>query len=401
MPNLLFLTQRIPYPPIKGEKIRAWHVLEHLARSYDVHLGCLIDEPEDWQHVPFLREVCADAHFAKLDRRRAKLLCLRGLLTGEPLSALFYWNRGLKAWVDRVRARVRPEVIFVLSSNMAPYILDRRGTERVRVVDLVDVDSAKWRAYAETGGGPMRRVHAREAQVMETLERRIGRECDWSTFVSAEEAALFARLAPESAGKVRAISNGVDTAYFDPALAFERPWEPGGPVYVFTGAMDYPPNVDAVLWFAEAVLPLLPGARFVIVGASPAPAVQALARRPDISVTGRVADVRPYLRHADAAVAPMRIARGIQNKVLEAMAMARPTVVTADALEGIAAVPGAELLVANDAAAFATACQRAAGPGGMALGQAARARVLADYVWSERLRAFDALLAPEMAEGLA
>src|SRR5438270_733322 len=126
----------------------------------------------------------------------------------------------------------------------------------------------------------------------------------------------------------------------------DRPFPPGGPVYVFTGAMDYPPNVDAVRWFADNVLPLLPGARFVIVGASPAASVRALADRPGITVTGRVPDVRPYLLHADAAVAPMRIARGIQNKVLEAMASARPVVATSDALEGIAAVPGTEVLAA-------------------------------------------------------
>src|SRR4051812_47657804 len=132
MPSLLFLTQRIPYPPIKGEKIRAWHVLEHLARTYRVHLGCLIDDERDCQHVPTLRDVCADAHFARLDRRRAKIACLRGLLTGEPLSVLYYRDRGLAAWVRRVMDEVRPEVVFVLSSNMAPYILDRRGQERVR-----------------------------------------------------------------------------------------------------------------------------------------------------------------------------------------------------------------------------------------------------------------------------
>jgi sugar transferase (PEP-CTERM/EpsH1 system associated) len=368
-------------------------VLEHLARSHEVHLGCLIDDEGDWQHVPFLQSVCGGTHFARLERRRAKLACLRGLLTGEPLSALFYRDRGLAAWVEQVRRTVRPEVIFVLSSNMAPYILDRRGAERVRIVDLVDVDSAKWLAYAAAGTGPMRWVYAREGRVMAALERRIARECDWSTFVSREEAALFMRIAPESASKVRAISNGVDAAYFDPAHRFDRPFPLGGPVYVFTGAMDYPPNVDAVLWFADHVLPLLPGARFVIVGAGPAPAVQALARRPDITVTGRVPDIRPYLLHADAAVAPMRIARGIQNKVLEAMAAGRPVVVTPDALEGIAATPGAELLVAADPAAFARACELAAGPEAEAIGRAARARVLADYVWAERLRGFDELLA--------
>ena len=396
MPSLLFLTQRIPYPPTKGEKIRSWHVLEHLARSHEVHLGCLIDDEADWEHVPKLRQICADAYFARLDRRRARLTCMRGLLTGEALSALFYADRGLDAWVSGVLQRVQPDVVFVFSSNMAPYILDRRGRERVRIVDLVDLDSAKWRAYAETGRGPMRWVHGREARLVGALERRIGRECDWSTFVSAEEAALFLRLAPECAPRVRAISNGVDSAHFDPALAFDPPFPLDRPTYVFTGAMDYPPNVDAVVWFADAVLPLLDGAAFVIVGAGPAPEVQALARRPGITVTGRVPDVRPYLAHASAAVAPMRIARGIQNKVLEAMAMARPVVVTPDALEGIAARPGIEALVADDAQSFAAACVTAARPESEAVGRAARARVLADYVWAERLRGFDALLAPEL-----
>ncbi|GAC1347144.1 MAG: TIGR03087 family PEP-CTERM/XrtA system glycosyltransferase [Acetobacteraceae bacterium] len=403
MPSLLFLTQRIPYPPVKGEKIRAWHILQHLCRSHDVHLGCLIDDPHDWEYVPVLRNLCADAHFAPLQRRLAKLTCLGGLLTGEPLSATFYRNRGLDAWVRRVIAEVRPEVVFVLSSNMAPYILDRRGQERVRIVDLVDVDSAKWRAYAETGRGPMRFVHAREARVMEALEARVGRECDWSTLVSEEEAQLFTRLVPDCAAKVRAISNGVDSGYFDPAQSFTPPYPPGPPLYVFTGAMDYPPNVDAAVWFAETVLPLIratsPGVRFAIVGSNPAPAVQALAGSPGIFVTGRVPDVRPYVAQASAAVAPMRIARGIQNKVLEAMAMARPVVTTPDGLEGIGAVAGSEVLVAADAAGFAACCLQAAGPAAAAIGRAARARVLADYVWAERLRGFDALLgAPEPAK---
>lgn len=396
MPSLLFLTQRIPYPPVKGEKIRAWHILRHLCRSYDVHLGCLIDDPHDAEYVPLLRDLCADAHFATLDRRRAKLTCLAGLLTGEPLSATFYRNRGLAGWVRRVITEVRPEVVFVLSSNMAPYILDRRGQERVRIVDLVDVDSAKWRAYAETGRGPMRLVHAREARRMEALEARVGRECDWSTLVSAEEAALFTRLVPDCAAKVRAISNGVDSDYFDPAQTFAPPYPPDGPLYVFTGAMDYPPNIDAVVWFAETVLPLIrlrrPDARFAVVGSNPSPAVQALAGSPGVCVTGRVPDVRPYLAQAAAAVAPMRIARGIQNKVLEAMAMARPVVTTPDGLEGIGAVAGIEVLVAADAAGFAAGCLQAATPEAASIGRAARARVLADYVWAERLRGFDALL---------
>lgn len=411
MPDLLFLTQRIPYPPIKGEKIRPLQILKHLGKSYDVHLGCLVDDPRDLQHVPAVQALCADSYFAQLDRRRAKVSCLRGLLTGEPLSVTFYHDRGLAAWVGRVLREVKPEAIFVCSSNMAPYVLDLRGQERVCLVDLADVDSEKWRAYAQKGSFPMSWVHAREWRRTALLEARVARECDWSTFVSAEEAALFAGLHPGQAAKVRAISSGVDHAYFDPSQEHEPP--PGFAAvdgqrpldFVFTGTMDYPPNVDAVTWFGRDILPIVrrsaPGARFHVVGSNPAPEVQALAAADQAGgtfVTGRVPDVRPYVAHAAACVAPMRIARGIQNKVLEAMAMARPTVVTHGALTGIDAVPGEEVLLADTEEDFAAACLRAAGPDGAAMGQAARRRVLKDYVWEERLRGFDPLLRPATAD---
>ena len=399
MPDLLFLTQRIPYPPIKGEKIRPLQILRHLRQSYDVHLGCLVDDPRDQEHVPTVRALCKDAYFATLDRRRAKVTCLRGLLTGEPLSVTFYRDRGLAEWTARVLREVRPEAVFVCSSNMAPYVLDLRDRQGVCLVDLADVDSEKWRAYASAGRPPMRWVHAREWRRTAELEGRIARECDWSTFVSAEEAALFTRLHPAAADRIRAVSSGVDAAYFDPALAGEAPYPTDRLNFVFTGTMDYPPNMDAVAWFAGTILPLIrrtaPNAAFHIVGSSPAPQVQALASE-GVHVTGRVPDVRPYVAHATACVAPMRIARGIQNKVLEAMAMARPVVVTPDALEGIGARPGEEVLLAETAEAFAAACLDAAGRA--AVGAAARQRVLRDYIWAERLRGFDALLtAPHQA----
>jgi sugar transferase (PEP-CTERM/EpsH1 system associated) len=400
MPNLLFLTQRIPYPPIKGEKIRPLQILKHLRQSYEIHLGCLVDDPRDREHIPIVRALCADSHFAMLDRRRAKLTCLRGLLTGEPLGVTFYRDRGLAAWVRRVIRDIRPDVIFVCSSNMAPYVLDLRGAERVCLVDLADVDSEKWRAYAETGSAAMRWVHRREWRLTAALEGRIARECDWSSFVSPEEAALFASQHPAQAGRIRAVSSGVDHGYFDPASDFPALYETDRPNFVFTGTMDYRPNVDAVLWFAESIFPVIrrtePAAQFHIVGSSPAAEVQALAALPGVFVTGRVADVRPYLAHATAGVAPMRIARGIQNKVLESMAMARPTVVTGDALAGIAAAPAAEVLLADTAEDFAAACVSLCGAAGAAagaeIGAAARRRVFADYVWAERLRGFDALL---------
>jgi sugar transferase (PEP-CTERM/EpsH1 system associated) len=345
--------------------------------------------------MPTVQSLCQDAYFAILNRRRAKLTCLGGLLTGAALSVTFYRNRGLALWVRRVLHTVKPEVIFVCSSNMAPYILDQRGKERVCLVDLTDVDSEKWRAYADTGSWPMRWIHAREWHRTAQLEARIARDCDWSTFVSAQEAALFASLQPAHAGKVRSVSNGVDHVYFAP-MPCEAPFATERANFVFTGTMDYPPNIDAVLWFAKDILPIIrrsaPDAQFHIVGANPTASVQALAAISGVFVTGRVADVRPYVAHASAAVAPLRIARGIQNKVLEAMSMARPVVVTPDALEGIDATTGCEVLLADTEDDFARACLEAAGPTGARIGQAARQRVLRDYVWAERLTGFDALL---------
>jgi sugar transferase (PEP-CTERM/EpsH1 system associated) len=404
MPNLLFLTQRIPYPPIKGEKIRPLQILKYLRLSYDIYLGCLVDDPRDLEHVRTVQDLCTASYFATLDRRRAKVTCLRGLLTGEALSVTFYHDRRLADWVRRVLRDVRPEVIFVCSSNMAPYVLDLRRPEGVCLVDLADVDSEKWRLYAQKGSFPMSWVHAREWHRVTRLESRIVRECNWSTFVSAEEAAMFARLQPGYADKIRAISSGVDHVYFDPAQRFEAPFATDRLNFVFTGTMNYPPNVDAVVWFAHDVLPIIrrsaPDAQFHIVGSSPSPDVHTLAAMDGVFVTGRVPDVRPYLAHATAGVAPMRIARGIQNKVLEGMAMAKPVVVTRDALEGIDALPGAEVLLADTPEDFAAACLSAASPQTAAIGAAARRRVMRDYVWAERLRGFDPLLgtAPQITE---
>jgi sugar transferase (PEP-CTERM/EpsH1 system associated) len=398
-PALLFLTQRIPYPPSKGEKIRTWQILKHLAQTHAVHLGCLVDDPEDMAHRPVVRALCADAHFATLDRHVAKITCLTGLLTGEPLSVTFFRDRGLAAWTRRVLAEVRPQAIVVCSSNMAPYMLEAGADVPVRLVDFMDVDSEKWRQYAAQGHGPMRWVHRREWRLTAALEARIARACDWSVFVSADELRLMAEIVPDRVARMRAIANGVDHGYFDPAIPQDAPFDTDCVNYVFTGTMDYPPNVDAVLWFARQVLPRLqavrPDVRFHVVGSSPAPEVMALDALPGVFVTGRVPDVRPYLAHAAAAVAPMRIARGIQNKVLEAMAMARPVVVTRAALEGIAALPDSEVLIADDEAGFAAACLRALEPPAEAMAQAARARVMQDYIWSERLAGFDALLAPK------
>jgi sugar transferase (PEP-CTERM/EpsH1 system associated) len=266
------------------------------------------------------------------------------------------------------------------------------------LVDFVDVDSAKWTQYAERHPWPLSWLYRREGRALLAYERRVALESARSFFVTEQEAALFRTLAPECVPVVEPLCNGVDADYFAPDPARASPFAAGEQAIVFTGAMDYWPNVDAVQWFVAEMLPALrarwPRLRFHIVGRSPTPAVRALAGEA-VHVTGTVPDVRPYLQHAAAVVAPLRLARGIQNKVLEAMAMAQPVVAARPCAEAIGAEPGAELLPADSAADYVAALEQLLAAPGEAnrIGQAARQRVLQAYSWQAHLGCLDAHLA--------
>lgn len=402
--DLLFLTQRIPFPPNKGEKIRTFHMLRHLSRSWRIHLGCLVDEPEDLQHIDELRRHVTDAHCAHLNPRAAKLTCLSGLATGAPLSFAYFANAGLRRWTRHVLEQVRPRAALICSSNMAQYVVGNGPRPSTVIADFVDVDSEKWRAYAENGNWPMRSVYAREHLKVLGQEEAIAEYADAVSLVSEAEACLFRDMFPHLGNKVHGISNGVDPDYFSPEHGFAPPYDTGRAVYVFCGTMDYLPNIEAVTWFAGEVLPIirrsLPDAEFYVVGARPSPAVLALNSRDGVTVTGRVDDVRPYVAHATASVAPMKVARGIQNKVLEAMAMAKPVIVSADGLEGIAATPGRDVVVAETAEQFADAALRCHTEGAGELGASARRLVVDHYSWAAHMIQFDELLSehPEPAQ---
>lgn len=387
MQDLLLLIHRIPYPPNKGDKIRSYHLLKHLARDYRVHLATFVDDPDDWQHVPKVEAMCASSHFAALNPLLARVRSLGALVKNRSLSLDYYQDAGMQSWVDQTVAAHGIRRVLVFSSAMAQYA--DRVREARRVIDFCDVDSDKWRQYADKKSWPMSWLYRHEARQLLRYERQVASQYDASLFVSAPEAELFRQLAPESVARIGHFSNGVDTDYFSPEHAFDNPYAPGERALVFTGAMDYWPNVDAVQWFCDAVFPALherdPALRFYIVGARPSPEVQALAQRPGVSVTGTVPDVRPYIRFAEVSVAPLRIARGIQNKVLEAMAMATPTVVSPQALEGIDAVPGAELAVAGDAPAWIETLRPLLARRHHEMGRAARARVEHHYSWPSNL----------------
>ena len=405
--DLLFLTQRIPFPPNKGEKIRPFHMLKHLSRSWRVHLGCLIDDPHDLQYRAELAQYTADAYFGRLHPKLAFATGLTGLLTGAPLSYAFFRNSGLKRWTHEVLQTVRPQAALVCSSNMTQYLIGNGPRPATVVADFADVDSQKFRAYSENGRFPMRAVYAREHLKVMAQEEAIAEQADAVSFVSQAEARLFQDMFPHLAGKVHGISNGVDADYFTPEFVTEPLYDPQTPTYVFCGTMDYAPNVEAVTWFADEVLPLIrrrePAAAFYIVGSRPSAGVQALDRRDGVTVTGRVEDVRPYVAHATASVAPMKVARGIQNKVLEAMAMAKTVIVSPEGLEGIAATPGRDLILAESAEDFAeaalTALTALAARGDDSMGQAARRLVVAQYSWDAHIASFDDLLQPRHSSG--
>ena len=395
MEDLLYLVHRIPYPPNKGDKIRSYHLLKHLSQRYRVHVGAFVDDKADWAYVDAVKQLAGgEVCLLPLHSKWATLKSAMGLLTGEPLTLPYYRDRRMQRWVDALVAREGVKRALVYSSSMAQYLMRHRDLNRV--IDFVDIDSDKWRQYAAKKSWPLNWVYRREATRLLAYERAVTRDFDAAAFVSDAEAALFKRLVPEQADKVFGFSNGVDTEYFSPAHVFASPFPVDERAIVFTGAMDYWANVDAVSWFASEVFRVVrdkvPNARFYIVGARPSPEVQSLRTIPGVIVTGAVPDVRPYLAHAALAVAPLRIARGIQNKVLEAMAMAKATVVSPEALEGIAAEDGKELLLARNGEEFRHQCiNLLQHPGGRA-GELARLRVMADYGWDRHLEGIDRVL---------
>jgi polysaccharide biosynthesis protein PslH len=396
MAKLLYLVHRMPYPPDKGDKVRSYHLLKHLAQQHRVYLGTFADDPADLQYVNVLRSLCAGVHVVPLNPRWARLKSLAGLAHGEALSVRAYRDEGLRRWVRDTVASEGIDAGVIYSSAVAQYADELGG--RPLLVDFVDVDSAKWTAYAEHHAWPMSWLYRREGRRLLAFERTVAQSARRSFFSTAQETKLFAGLAPEAAARCEAMTNGVDADFFAPEPALASPYAPGEQVVVFTGAMDYWPNVDAVTWFARELLPQLrqarPRLRFAIVGRSPAPAVQALAGEAVI-VSGTVPDVRPWLQHAAVVVAPLRLARGIQNKVLEAMAMARPVVAAESCVSVLDVRPGEEIVAAADGAAFVreVAALLDDPARARAVGVAARQRVLRSYAWSAHLTAIDRHLA--------
>jgi sugar transferase (PEP-CTERM/EpsH1 system associated) len=395
--SLLLLVHRIPYPPNKGDKIRSYHLLRFLAERYDVHLGTFVDDPRDAEHIPALRELCADVCAVNLNPRRRRVASLAAMLRGEPMSLPYYRSRELSRWVRKkiYEEGVRRFVAF--SSPMAQYA-PANGIAIHPIVDFVDVDSEKWRQYGGRRPWPLSWIYRREGRHLLEFERDVASRAAASLFVTQEEADLFRRQAAGVEANIRSVVNGVDTRYFTPDTSHPDPYGKGGPVIVFTGMMDYWANVDAVSWFAREAFPLVrkrvPSARFFIVGARPSRAVSRLAAASGVYVIGAVADVRPYLSRAEVAVAPLRIARGIQNKVLEAMAMGKPVVASPEAVEGLAIPSELRVHVSGDRESMAgSVLSLLSSPDDRSrLGGIGRRWVESQHDWSRTLEPFGELI---------
>ena len=395
MANLLYLVHRLPYPPNKGDKVRSYHLLKHLTARHNVYLGTFVDDPDDMQYLPIVQGMCAGMLAVPLNPISARIRSLSALMSGEPLTLAYYRRTALTKWVADTRTQHRIDATVVFSSAMAQYAPVGQVPARQPVlVDFVDVDSEKWAQYATQRSWPMSWVYAREGRALLAYERAVASSATRSFFVTEKETDLFCRLAPESKNAVQAIGNGVDAGFFCPEPQRQSPFDAGDIPIVFTGAMDYWPNIDAVTWFATKVLPALiaqrPNLRFVVVGRSPPTVIQALASDVVI-VTGTVPDVRPYLQHAAVVVAPMRLARGVQNKILEAMAMGRPVVAAAECVSAINAKADEGLVAASSVAEYVGAingllinAERAS-----AIGERGRACVVRGYSWDAHLAAID------------
>lgn len=399
--EILFLSHRMPFPPDRGDKIRSHHILKRLAGLAPVHVATFADDDRDMGEEVELASLARSYRLV----RRVKPLILAGiqsLLRRSPVSLPAFHNPDIANYVTEVLSKHPVGTIYVFSGQMGQYIPEDFAG-RV-IFDFVDVDSAKFEAYAQRHVGVRRWLDAREARLLSVEEARLARRSDVSLLVSAEEAALFvARLSPDDRANcdVRALSNGIDSKLFDPVTVKPEPrmLTCTGPRLIFTGQMDYAPNIEAALRVALRILPLirasLPGATFHVVGRNPADELCDLDGVGGCHVWGSVADTRPWLGAADLALVPLEIARGIQNKVLEAMAMSLPVVLTSAAAMGIGAEAGKQLAVAESDEDLAEQCIAllSVAHRGWSMGQEARRYVVEEMSWQAMLAPLSDLLA--------
>jgi sugar transferase (PEP-CTERM/EpsH1 system associated) len=388
--KILYLSQRFPYPPDRGDRIAVYNHIKHLSRTHEIYAASLADPRTD---LPKVREFRANGvkplvvphSIASSWLGMAYAFGLR-----QPLTLGFYRNSRLMDSIELLIKSWRPDVAIAFSSSMAQYLESHDHISRI--INFCDMDSQKWADLAKHSWGMKRAVFRREAKLLLEYERRIAAQFSASCVVTQREAELFNQLIPNQ--PINVIENGVDAEYFQAIARNANPAE-----LTFIGVMDYPPNVEAVIYFAKNVWPLirseLPQTNFTIVGSRPSREILRLRKMPGISVTGFVPDVRPYLARTSLVVVPLAVARGIQNKVLEAMAAGAPVLATPAAAAGLTCESRELISIVNrDPQSFAMAAIRMVKDQKSSENKARNAQkfVAQNYSWENKGRDLEALL---------
>ena len=395
--KILFLAHRIPYPPNKGDKIRSFNELKYLSEKNTIYLGTILEEKSERQYIPFLEPYCKEIYTVCFNK---KINLIKRFLTENPFTVSNFYDNSLQSYVDKIIAEKDIDFIICFSSSMAEYVfrnpLFKAGKlSKIKlIIDYIDLDSDKWLQYSKYTKFPLRQIYLEEKKRLFAYEIKINQAFDYSIFVSERETKIFKKLYPK-ARNIIVIPNGIDFEYFTPP---KKKLPNRQPSLVFTGVMDYFANIDGVKWFCKNILPKIkvqiPDIRFYIVGMKPTKAVRKLSKLEGVIVTGFIDDIRQYYWMADVCVIPLRIARGLQNKLLEAMATGNAVVATSNAKNGIVCRENLDLLIADDEEGFCqcviSILQDAEKKG--KLGMNAEINIRKNYSWQHNLSKFDSLL---------
>jgi len=379
--RILFLTHRLPYAPNRGDRIRAYHLIRLLSAHHDVDLISLVHDDDEASRVAEVRRLTARADGARVRGPARFISALRALAGGRPLTHVLLDSPRIAPLLRERFASGRPDVVLAYGTGMARYALEPPLDAIPLLLDMVDVDSEKWAALGSAARSPMRWIYRREARRLAEFERTAIARAGATVVVSERERMAAERLAT---GRIVVVPNGVDTAAFKP---------PGpaasAPRVVFCGVFDYEPNERGAIWFVREVWPLIksaePRAHLSLVGMRPTRAVRQLAADSSIEVTGAVDDVRPYLWEAAVSIAPLAVARGLQNKVLEATAAGLASVVTPQVFDGLPEGIRPACTVAADAPAFSSAVVALLALSGSARRAIAGRADLAALAWPKQL----------------
>ena len=351
MMRILVLTHRLPYAPNRGDRLRMYHMLQHLRGRADVDLVSFVHDDEEAAHAGELRSLAARVTTVRVPKWRNRLNAAATLWTDRPLTHALLDAPGFTRILTRLVDEHPPDVVLAYCSGMARFAMQPPLDRIPMVLDFVDVDSRKWKDLAGTARAPVSWIYRREARTLGAFEAAAAARAATALVVNDREAANARALAPSA--DVRVVLNGVDIDRLRPPHAPSPQ-----PTVVFCGMMDYQPNHDGMMWFVRAVWPLVRAARtdatLTIVGANPLrPLTRLCADDPSITVTGRVDDVRDWVWNAAVAIAPLQVARGVQNKALEAIAAGLPIVITDAVAGGLPRSAATASLVANAPDTFA------------------------------------------------